>query len=304
VRATRFILRGKSGLVAKSLINLPAVAADFEHRQERVFSPTDLVSTFNSGRFDWNLPRSMDPRTFVQMLLRRTKMTQVSLTSSEYPPLLRYVWGTDVAPVLLALSIKPNAFCSHGSAMWIHGLGGDEDHIYVNSEQSEKPPNRSTLAQDAIDRAFRSEQRKSKLVYKYRGATIVVLNGKNSGRLEVEPAKAPSGERVEVTSLERTLVDIVVRPVYAGGIPRVLESFRIARGRASVDKLLRILQSLDYVYPYHQSVGLYLKRSAYPEVDLDLVRKLGTRFNFYLGHGMKDSALDEEFKVFYPKSLK
>lgn len=290
--------------MAKLQLNLTALEADFEHRAERVFSQTDLVSVFNSGRFDWNLPRSMDPPTFIQMLLRRTKMTQVSLTSTEYAPLLRYVWGADVAPVLLALSIKPRAFCSHGSAMWIHSLGDNVRQIFVNSEQSEKPPNRGMLAQEAIDRAFHNEQRRSKLVYRYRGTTMMVLNGKNSGRLEVEPATTPSGERVEVTSLERTLVDIIVRPGYAGGIANVLESFRRARGKVSVEKLLRILKALDYSYPYHQSLGFYMKRSVYAEADLNLVRKLGTQFNFYLGHAMKDSVFDDEFRVFFPRSLK
>jgi hypothetical protein len=197
-------------VMTKSKINLTGLEADFESRPERAFSQADLFSIFNSRRFDWNLPRSMSPQTFIDMLLHRTKMSQVSLTSPYYPPVLRYVWGANVAPVLLALSIKRGAFCSHGSAMWIHGLGGDEHRIFVNSEQSEKPPNRGLLTQDAIDRAFRNEQRKSKLIYKYLGATVVVLSGKNSGRLEVEPAKAPSGENVEVTSLERTLVDITV----------------------------------------------------------------------------------------------
>lgn|SRR5487761_51598 len=290
--------------MAKSQLNLTALEAVFEHRPERVFPQTDIVSVLNSGRFDWNLPRSMNPLTFIQMLLRRTKMTQVSLTSAEYAPLLRYVWGTDVAPVLLALSIKPRAFCSHGSAMWIHGLGGNERDIFVNSEQSEKPPNRGILAQEAINRAFHNEQRRSKLVYGYRGTTLTVLNGKNSGRLEVEPAKTPSGEQVEVTSIERTLVDITVRPAYAGGIAHVLESFRKARGIVSVEKLLRILKALDYSYPYHQSLGFYMTRSAYEEANLNLVKKLGTQFNFYLGHAMKDSVLDDEFKVFFPKSLK
>jgi len=289
--------------MAKSQQNLTAVQAAFEQRTERVFSQADLAAIFNSLRFQWNLPRSMNPQTFIQMLLRRTEMRQVSLTSTEYAPLLRYVWGQNVAPVLVALSAKPKAFCSHESAMWIHRLGGDERHIFVNSEQSEKPPNPGVLTQEGIDRAFRNEQRRSKLVYSYEGATIVVLNGKNSGRLEVESAKTPSGEQVAVTSLERTLVDITVRPAYAGGISNVLVSFDRARQRASPKRILHILRTLDYKYPFHQAIGFYMKRSGYAKADQDLVRELGTEFNFYLGHGIKDPMFDEEFKVFFPKSL-
>jgi predicted transcriptional regulator of viral defense system len=187
--------------------------------------------------------------------------------------------------------------------MWIHGIGGDERHIFVNSEQSEKPPNRNKLTQDSIDRAFRNEQRVSKLIYTHQGVTFVVLNSKNSDRLDVIQAKTPSGENVEVTSLERTLIDITVRPAYAGGTSRVFKSFQIARGKASIEKMLGILKQLDYTYPYHQSLGFYMKRSGYTNADLDLVRRIGTRFNFYLGHRMKDPEFDDEFKVYFPKSL-
>ena len=289
--------------MVKSKIELPRLQADFDSRVERVFSYSDLGSVLSPGRFHWNLPRNMGPDAFIDMLLRRTKMTKVTLKSPDYPEISRYVWGANIAPVLLALSIKPRAFCSHGSAMWIHGLGGTERPIYVNSEQSEKPANRNKLTQEAIDRAFLREQRKSKLVYKYKDTEIIVLNGKNSHRLEVERGKTPPGEEVETTSLERTLIDITVRPAYAGGISSVLEAFRIARGKASIEKLLRILNALDYSYPYHQSVGFYMKLNGYPEADLDLVRKLGAEVKFYLGHGLKDPVLEDEFKVYFPRLL-
>ena len=90
-----------------------------------------------------------------------------NVVSSEYPSVIRYVLGNNVGPVSLALSIKRHAFLSHNSAMWIHGLAGDEKHIYINVEQSKTPPPSSALTQESIDRAFRNEQRRSKLVYKY-----------------------------------------------------------------------------------------------------------------------------------------
>jgi hypothetical protein len=48
-----------------------------------------------------------------------------------------------------------------------------------------------------------------------------------------------------------------------------------------------------------------LASSDYPPLaDQDLVRRLGAQFSFYLGHGLSDLTLDEDFKVFFPKSLK
>lgn len=173
--------------------------------------------------------------------------------------------------------------------MRIHGLGRQEREIYVNSEQSQKPANRNPLKQEAIDKAFLRTQRMSKLVYEYQGSRIVVLNGKHSGRLGVERAKTPSGDGVETTSLERTLIDVTVRPGYAGGVPSVVQGFRTARGKASIERLLRILETLEYSYPYRQSIGFYMKQTNYSDTELDLVRKLGTKCDFYLDYGMKGS---------------
>lgn len=83
----------------------------------------------------------------------------------------------------------------------------------------------------------------------------------------MEQSHAPSGHAVEVTSLERTRVDITVRLEYSGGVPAVLQAFRLARGRISVRKLLTILRKLDYTYPYHQPVGFHLQRTGYTEAD-------------------------------------
>lgn len=115
---------------------------------------------------------------------------------------------------------------------------------------------------------------------------------------------APSGHSVDVTSLERTLVDSTVRPGYSGGVPAVLQAFRLARDRISVTKLLGILRKLDYTYPYHQSIGFYLERAGYTEADQTLVKELGAKFDFYLSHGLNNPAFDPNWRVFFPKRLK
>ncbi len=188
--------------------------------------------------------------------------------------------------------------------MWVHGLSEDHNHIFINKEQSEKPRNSGQLSQEAIDRAFQNQQRRSKLTYKYQDATITLLSGKHTGRLEVEPARAPSGHEVEVTSLERTLIDITVRPAYSGGVSTVLGAFGQARNRVSVTKLIALLNEFNYIYPYHQSIGFYLKRSGYTEADQLLAKADGVKFDFYLCHGLKHPAFDPDWRVFFPRRLK
>ena len=94
------------------------------------------------------------------------------------------------------------------------------------------------------------------------------VNGKQTGQLGVMEMKDEFGEVVPVTGLERTLIDIAVRPTYAGGIPEVLEAYRRARGKLSLNRLAATLSKMDYVYPYEQAVGFLLERSGYDIVKI------------------------------------
>jgi len=57
--------------------------------------------------------------------------------------------------------------------------------------------------------------------------------------------KAPTGQEVEVTSKERTLIDIAIRPAYSGGVAQILEAYKRARSQASVQKMLKLLGTFD-----------------------------------------------------------
>jgi hypothetical protein len=289
----------------KSKINTGLLTEYFAAQPEKVFTDSDLEFLFIQKSRDWNLPRSITSFTFIRMLLSRTKLEKLPIRSTHYSSPVRYSWESKASPLAVALSLKKHqAFFSHASAMWLHGLSDESKDIYLNNEQSEKPKNSSSLVQEAIDRAFQSQQRRSKLFYKYQGSTITLLNGKHTGRIDVKAMKAPTGEDLEVTSLERTLIDITVRPAYSGGVPRVLEAYKRVRGHISVARLIALLAEFDYTYPYHQSIGFYLKRAQYPKSDQLLATADGMDFNFYLGHGLRNPSFDPEFRIYFPQSLK
>ncbi len=83
----------------------------------------------------------------------------------------------------------------------------------------------------------------------------------------------------------------------------MLEAFRLARNRASVQKLLKFLTKLNYTYPYHQSIGFYLKRAGYSEQEQQIAKTKGLQFDFYLCHGLKDPLFDQDWKIFFPRTL-
>jgi len=289
----------------KSQIKIDLVAQYFLANPHKVYTDSDFAHLFIEKSREWNLPKSMTSFTFTQMLLHRTKIEKLQIRSPHYTSPILYGWESKPSPLAVALSLKKQqAFFSHTSAMWIHGLSDDDKHIFLNSEQSKKAKNSGSLAQEAIDRAFQNQQRRSKMFYKFQGATITLLSGKHTGRINIETTKSPAGQDVEVTSLERTLIDITVRPAYSGGVPHVLEAYRRARSRLSVAHLIALLAKFDYTYPYHQSIGFYLKRAGYSEADQQLAKTPGVKFNFYLCHGLRNPAFDADWKIFFPQSLK
>jgi len=130
-----------------------------------------------------------------------------------------------------------------------------------------------------------------------------VISGKDTGRLGVAPLTGMEGEKLDVTTLERTLIDITVRPAYAGGVYQVFEAYRAAKDKISVNTLVATLKKLDYIYPYHQAIGFYLQRAGYEQKRYERLKTLGLNFNFHLSHGLKDREFDPTWRLFYPKGF-
>src|SRR5204863_201070 len=135
------------------------------------------------------------------------------------------------------------------------------------------------------------------------GQRIQILNGKQTGNLGVTEIKSDLNEALQVTDLSRTLIDIAVRPSYSGGVFEVLNAYKKAKKRkVSIDILITYLKQLDYVYPYHQVIGFYMEKSGiYEASEIDLLKKIGMKYNFYLAYGIKKPQFVTEWKLYIPK---
>lgn len=270
-----------------------------------VFSVRDLEALLRASRRDWDLPRDTTTSVWLEFLQAKGRLRKLTLQCKGYTPLTRYVWG-DVSPYRLAALLWKGAYLSHGSAVFLHGLTDDiPKTIYVNREQGPKPAPSGGLTQERLDMAFSRPQRASAYVLPLGEFRIVLLSGKNTGRLEVGETPDPSHptHALPVTRLERTLIDIVVRPAYAGGVLHLLDAFHGASQRVRIPELAATLRRLGYVYPYHQALGFLLEHAGVEPSRLAPLREMGLDFDFHLAHGMGEHDYDANWRLFYPKGL-
>lgn len=105
---------------------------------------------------------------------------------------------------------------------------------------------------------------------------------------------------MRTADLERTLVDIAVRPAYCQNIALVLEAYRRAATKADGAHILEMLDDQNYLYRYAQSIGFLMQRSD------DRLRTLSAAHiqpAFYIAHGIKSAAYEEHRRVLYPSGL-
>lgn len=272
--------------------------------KQKVFSAGQLAGLLSQNREFWRLAQRTSTAEFISFLERQGDLKAAEFKADAYGrEIVRYSWG-DASVYEFAQSLQPRGYLTHGTAVALHGLNDLlPTTLYVNVEQSEKPPPKGPLTQHGIDMAFARNQRQSNMTYTYQNWSVTIINGKHTGALGVEEITGPSDERLRATNLERTLIDIVVRPAYAGGIFQVLQAYRVARDRVSTNRLLSTLKKLNYVYPYHQAIGFLMERTGYEPKRYGLLKQAGLKHDFYLTHAMKDAQYSEAWRIHYPKGL-
>lgn len=279
----------------------------FDELPTRIFKRADIAAILTEQRGFWRLAQKTNTDAFIDFLVRAGKLKRYDFN---FPSRLTQAFAWGDAPLLeIVLTLRPRAYLSHYTAVRVHGLTGQvPKSIYVTHEPLELYARReSTLTQDALDAAFQKPERITQDVALLQDQRIYLINGVGTGGLGIIDMKTrtDAGElaHVRVSSLERTLIDITVRPGYAGGAAEVLQAFREAREKTSVNRLRAMLLKLAYVYPYHQALGFYFERAGYSAPALEMFRELPRPLRFHLAHAMGETDYVKEWNLYIPRGL-
>ncbi len=281
----------------------------FDNLPKRVFTASELAKHFAQQRNPWQLAQNTSAKAFIQYLtdLRKLRKTEFPFPVP-YKKKTIYSWG-EVPFYEIVLGISSKSYFSHYSAVNIHGLTEQiPKTYYINEEQKLESWLAGKLTQTSIDAAFKRPVRTTSRIAESQEFRVVFLNGKNTGNLgvideEFSRSSIENFGRVRVTNLERTLIDITVRPVYSGGVSEVLKAFETAKGQVSSNRLAAMLKKMAFIYPYHQAIGFYLERAGYEAAAIDLFRKMPREFDFYLQHNLKEKEYVKGWRLFIPKGL-
>ncbi len=286
----------------------PDIFRYFDALPEKIFRQKDIAMHLAGQRNFWRLAQSTTVQAFVRFLLDSKRLTQTVFPFPKpYKREVRYVWG-DATVYEIMLTLKPDCYFSHYTAVAFHGLTEQiPKTTYLNVEQPSTGAANTNLTQNSIDVAMRRPVRVSHNVAETAEFRVCLISGKNTQNYGVveEPvmgAGRPLGI-LRFTKLERTLIDIAVRPVYAGGVAEVLNAYRSAGDRASANVLSATLERLAFTYPYHQAIGFYMERAGYKGYQLDMLRRFPMPFDFYLTHGMQEMEYIRDWRLFVPKGL-
>ncbi|TEA78769.1 type IV toxin-antitoxin system AbiEi family antitoxin domain-containing protein [Allopusillimonas ginsengisoli] len=278
----------------------------------RVLRADDIARLLNQNRDSWRLARRTTLQNFIDFLIEKGKLKAV-----KYPfpqrEVTGYTWGS-VSLYETLMGLVDRGFYSHYTALRIHGLTEQVPKtIYINREKAPTSHVGNDGAvlyeQKAIDQAFKNPPRitKNEIELPEERVRIVMLQSANHGGLGITEGifndGSDQGVLIRYTNLERTMIDVVTRPFYSGGVAEVAKAFENAKGTLAVNKLSAMLKTMKFGYPYHQAIGFYLERAGYKDSLVEIFRRQPIARDFYLAYGLQKTTFDAKWRLHIPQGF-
>lgn len=295
-------------MASRIQIAKPDIVKAFE-AMSPVLRRREVAATFNRNREFWRLAKGTSLTSFISFMTDTTPLKEARFPFPQRE-VTGYVWG-DLPLLEVLLALVDGSFYSHYTAMRIHGLTEQVPKtIFFNHEKSSRlgGDTDAPYEQEAIDNAFSKPPRTSKNEIAVDDQRIVFLQSANQNSLGIVSGEVNFGGerslRLRYTNLERTLIDIAVRPFYAGGVFEVAKAFENAKHlKISVNTMASMFKRMELGYPYHQAIGYYLERARFNPSRVELFRKMPMERDFYLTHQMGKTRFIPAWRLHVPEGF-
>ncbi|MFZ4680630.1 MAG: type IV toxin-antitoxin system AbiEi family antitoxin domain-containing protein [Flavobacterium sp.] len=263
---------------------------------------SDITKIFQSKREEWGIANYRTTKHFISFLEQNKILELIKLKHLTKGNLKQVFIIPNGDKFKIAQTIKKEGYISYYSALQIHQLTfQNSKSVYISFDKYGESENTDYISQESIDNAFSKPQRQTSEIYKSEIDDIrYIFIQKKTNSIDVGISE---DNGVKFTDLERTLIDITIRPAYSGGVFEVLEAFIKAKDKVNIIKMMNYLDELNYVYPYHQLIGLYLEKAGYNDEATRPFYKRKMNLKFYLTYNISNKKLDEKWNVYYPNGF-
>ncbi len=290
-------------LIVKKTPNILLIKESLLKLNKKVFKREDLFRVLDPKQNKELLPVGWKKKELISHLVNQKIIQKVALNTYTN----RYLFNNPTIHEI-GLETYPNAYLAQYTAMQFHGLTKQlPKSIYINYEVYKTNLNKGVvLEQKNIDNAFRRPKERLAHQYIYQQKDRIIYWHKKEVALRFGIIKRAvfSDKLVAISNLERTILDIVIQPLYSGGIYEVLTAFEKAAENISINKLCSYLKKLKPIYPYHQRIGFYMaKTGKYSPKQLAMLKQFEIKNKFYLSSQAKEWDYSEEWNLYYPKGF-
>lgn len=202
---------------------------------------------------------------------------------------------------------REKCYLSHFSALYFNNLIDQRPTSHYLSMDLHRPREvRGAINNLAMRQSFMKSAKTTTKVGVFDRTTFYFIerNQGGEGVVTIDMEEDDISYKLRVTNVERTLLDSIIAPQYAGGVLTVVEAMRQAP--ISTRELIRIYSSLGLLYPYWQRVGFLLDLAGKREEASDWHDSFKlSKTEFYLEHEYRDTwKFDPKWSLYFPAGLK
>jgi len=178
---------------------------------------------------------------------------------------IRYTLDKEFNIYDFACSLENKSFFPMFTSLNIQGLSNYRSNfVFISRERKERNNFTSrSLTQDAIDKAFSSNPRRTKAHDVINGYNLVSLESNNTEGIGIINYKG-----YRVSSINRAFVEIISNIHYFISPNNIINEFKIIKNKLDIDEILKIIEKFDFVYPYYQLAGYYLEEIGFTKNEL------------------------------------